>query len=61
MSDVFLQLHNLQNQNGQLQNQIMGLRFGRIADRMENERLKEELKEQKQMICLLSVCLQISV
>jgi rRNA-processing protein EBP2 len=55
MSDVFFQLHNLQNQVGQLQNHIMGLRFGRIADRMENERLKEELKEQKQMICLLSL------
>jgi outer membrane murein-binding lipoprotein Lpp len=55
MSDVFLRLDNLENQVGQLQNQNMALRFDRIADRMENERLKEELKEQKQMICLLSL------
>ena len=42
MSDVFFQLHNLQNQVGQLQNHIMGLRFGRIADRMENERVSDK-------------------
>ena len=52
MSDVFLQLHNLQNQVDQLQNQvsqlqnhIIALRVGRVADRIEYEREIEQVSD----------------